>query len=92
MTFSWRGRVNKALNYMPPTAYHRILMFLWLVDYSDEVNYTSLDDLSIKVGTSRGAIGAVITRMITEGVIHSSTNNPRGTLSLTPFGRTIIEL
>jgi hypothetical protein len=95
LTHAWRGRVHRMRGYAPPTAYHRVMLYLWARWYFDSVDTIAIFDISENCGFRQSSLMNMLRRMENDGLVNlaSDPDAPfRKTVCLTPLGREVIEL
>lgn len=90
LTHGWRQRVNAAMGFLPPVAYHRIMLTLYCE------GELPVNDLANAVGIRRSVVMQIASRMAQDGLavlIASDKQNPLNrTIALTVFGESVIEI
>ena len=91
LTHGWRKRVGVAMGFLPPVAYHRIMLTLYC-----EGEPLSINDLSDAVGIRRSVVMQIANRMAQDGLAvldaPDKLNPLNKTIALTVFGESVIEL
>jgi DNA-binding MarR family transcriptional regulator len=91
LTYKWRLRVEKVVDYRPPTAYHRILLCLW-ANVNDTVDAKFVSQVC---GFRQQSLLSIVRRMEDDGLVtltKAGTSHFDKSIALTELGRKIIEL
>ena len=94
LTHDWRERVYDHTGVRPPTAYHRILLYLWVHNYNGQ-DAILKDRLAEECGFNPQTLRQILYRMSCDGLLYISRDPdvPSGRrVSLTEHGMLIAEV
>lgn len=93
LTHRWRRRVYEKTDVLPPTVYHRILLYLWMRRYTGDKSPISMRDVAEACGLRPNTIDTVIRRMENDGYIKVWKPMPDSPadVTITELGKEIAE-